>query len=185
MKTILAITFLAFLQLVHCTTTPDPPTQLSIDVHRTAAVYSVYKKKESAYISTNFTTELITPGEIMVWFRNETALQVLWQPPYPAGNFTDYTVSIEPRDSIHNPIQSVNFLHSPAQSDPISGVFHDLVPGRAYNISVETYSDGQDSDPIRVEAQYRMVPLRPLNVTFEDIGPDYCIRMVWQAGPKF
>ena len=37
--------------------------------------------------------------------------------------------------------------------------------------SVETFSDGQISDPTR--AQYRTVPLRPHNVTFapQSIGP--------------
>jgi hypothetical protein len=43
-----------------------------------------------AYISTNFTTTPNTPGRFIVWFRNETTLLVLWQPPYPAGFYTDY-----------------------------------------------------------------------------------------------
>ena len=28
----------------------------------------------------------------IVWFRNETTLLVLWQPPYPSGFYTDYKV---------------------------------------------------------------------------------------------
>ena len=55
----------------------------------------MYENKEStAYISTNFTTRPNTPGRFIVWFRNETTLLVLWQPPYPAGVYTDYKVSI-------------------------------------------------------------------------------------------
>jgi len=56
---------------------------------------------------------------------------------------------------------------------PAQAAFNGLVPGRAYNISVETVSEGRISDP--TTAQYRTVPLRPHNVTFdpETIGPDY------------
>jgi cadherin 5 type 2 (VE-cadherin) len=37
--------------------------------------------------------------------------------------------------------------------------------GRAYNISVQTLSEDEISAP--TTAQYRTVPLRPLNVTFD------------------
>ena len=33
-----------------------------------------------------------TPGRFIVWFRNETTLLVLWQPPYPAGIYSNYKV---------------------------------------------------------------------------------------------
>lgn len=33
-----------------------------------------------------------TPGKFIVWFRNETTLLVLWQPPYPPGAYTHYKV---------------------------------------------------------------------------------------------
>ena len=53
----------------------------------------MYENKESAaYISTNFTTQPNTPGRFIVWFRNETTLLVLWQPPYPAGVYSEYKV---------------------------------------------------------------------------------------------
>ena len=134
-------------------------------------LYSVYEQKEStAYISTNFTTKPNTPGRFIVWFRNETTLLVLWQPPYPAGYYTDYKVSIKPEDSV----QSELYVHrEPEPPGPAQAAFNGLVPGRAYNISVETFSDGQISDPTR--AQYRTVPLRPHNVTFDQasIGPDF------------
>ena len=55
----------------------------------------MYENKESAaYISTNFTTQPNTPGRFIVWFRNETTLLVLWQPPYPAGVYSEYKVSL-------------------------------------------------------------------------------------------
>ena len=79
-----------------------------------AIATQVYQNKESqAYISTNFTTKPNTPGRsvkasknyektyiknisfffrFIVWFRNETTLLVLWQPPYPSGFYTDYKV---------------------------------------------------------------------------------------------
>lgn len=38
-----------------------------------------------------------TPGKFIVWFRNETTLLVLWQPPYPPGAYTHYKVSAECR----------------------------------------------------------------------------------------
>ena len=115
----------------------------------------MYEQKEStAYISTNFTTKPNTPGRFIVWFRNETTLLVLWQPPYPAGYYTDYKVSIKPEDSV----QSELYVHrEPEPPGPAQAAFNGLVPGRAYNISVETFSDGQISDPTR--AQYRTVPL--------------------------
>lgn len=38
-------------------------------------------------------TEPNTPGKFIVWFRNETTLLVLWQPPYPPGAYTHYKVN--------------------------------------------------------------------------------------------
>lgn len=37
-----------------------------------------------------------TPGKFIVWFRNETTLLVLWQPPYPPGAYTHYKVCTTP-----------------------------------------------------------------------------------------
>ena len=140
----------------------------------------MYEQKEStAYISTNFTTKPNTPGRFIVWFRNETTLLVLWQPPYPAGYYTDYKVSINPEDA------SLSETFVPKEGEPpgpAQAAFNDLVPGRAYNISVETVSEGQISDP--TTAQYRTVPLRPHNVTFNTntIGTDsFSVR--W-SGPQ-
>jgi len=133
-------------------------------------MFSVFENKESqAYISTNFTSKPNTPGRFIVWFRNETTLLVLWQPPYPAGFYTDYKVSIKPEDALYSETLVPKEGEPPG---PAQAAFNGLVPGRAYNISVETVSEGQISDP--TTAQYRTVPLRPHNVTFDplSVGPD-------------
>uniref|UniRef100_A0A0K8UW28 protein-tyrosine-phosphatase n=1 Tax=Bactrocera latifrons TaxID=174628 RepID=A0A0K8UW28_BACLA len=124
--------------------------------------FTVYDNKESvAYTSRNFTTKPNTPGKFIVWFRNETTLLVLWQPPYPAGIYTHYKVSIEPPDAL----ESVLYVEKEGEPPgPAQAAFKGLVPGRAYNISVQTMSEDEISPP--TTAQYRTVPLRPLNVTF-------------------
>ena len=65
---------------------------------------------------------------------------------------------------------------------PAQAVFNGLIPGRAYNISVETVSEDQISEP--TTAQYRTVPWRPHNVTFDPtkIGPD-SFEVSW-SGPR-
>lgn len=97
-----------------------------------------------------------------MWFRNETTLLVLWQPPYPAGIYTHYKVSIEPQDAN----DSILYVEKEGEPPgPAQAAFKGLVPGRAYNISVQTVSEDETSAP--TTAQYRTVPLRPLNVTFD------------------
>jgi len=133
-------------------------------------LYTVYENKESqTYISTNFTSKPNTPGRFKVWFRNETTLLVLWEPPSPAGYFTDYKVTIDPEDA------NVSETWVPKEGDPpgpAQAAFNGLVPGRAYNISVQTVSEGQISDPLT--AQYRTVPLRPNNIMSDQsaVGSD-------------
>ncbi|XP_076686342.1 protein tyrosine phosphatase 10D isoform X1 [Andrena cerasifolii] len=126
-------------------------------------LFTVLDTKESvAYTSRNFTTKPNTPGKFIVWFRNETTLLVLWQPPYPAGIYTHYKVSTDPADAI----ESVLYVEKEGEPPgPAQAAFKGLVPGRAYNISVQTVSEDETSTP--TTAQYRTVPLRPLNVTFD------------------
>ncbi|XP_043525700.1 tyrosine-protein phosphatase 10D isoform X5 [Frieseomelitta varia] len=126
-------------------------------------LFTVLDTKESvAYTSRNFTTKPNTPGKFIVWFRNETTLLVLWQPPYPAGIYSHYKVSIDPADAI----ESVLYVEKEGEPPgPAQAAFKGLVPGRAYNISVQTMSEDETSAP--TTAQYRTVPLRPLNVTFD------------------
>ncbi|XP_053210085.1 LOW QUALITY PROTEIN: tyrosine-protein phosphatase 10D-like [Panonychus citri] len=114
------------------------------------------------FLSANFTTKPNTPGRFIVWFRNETTLLVLWQPPYPAGIFDQYRVSIEPRDAIQSVLNVDKESEPPG---PAQAAFYGLVPGRAYNISVQTVSHSQISTP--TEAKYWTVPLPPTNVTFD------------------
>ncbi|XP_062554355.1 tyrosine-protein phosphatase 10D isoform X3 [Armigeres subalbatus] len=157
--------------------------------------YTVFDGKESvAYTSRNFTTkryrhkdlldikilrEPNTPGKFIVWFRNETTLLVLWQPPYPAGIYTHYKVSIEPPDALG----SVLYVQKEGEPPgPAQAAFKGLVPGRAYNISVQTMSEDEISLP--TTAQYRTVPLRPLNVTFDKKTiTENAFKVMWEA-PK-
>ncbi|XP_052863483.1 tyrosine-protein phosphatase 10D [Anopheles cruzii] len=159
--------------------------------------YTLYDGKESvAYTSRNFTTkryrhkdlldikilrEPNTPGKFIVWFRNETTLLVLWQPPYPAGIYTHYKVSIEPPDALG----SVLYVQKEGEPPgPAQAAFKGLVPGRAYNISVQTMSEDEISLP--TTAQYRTVPLRPLNVTFDKKSiTENSFKVMWEAPKGF
>ncbi|XP_029155618.1 tyrosine-protein phosphatase 10D isoform X1 [Nylanderia fulva] len=139
-------------------------------------LFTVLDAKESvAYTSRNFTTKPNTPGKFIVWFRNETTLLVLWQPPYPAGIYTHYKVSIDPPDAI----ESILYVEKEGEPPgPAQAAFKGLVPGRAYNISVQTVSEDETSAP--TTAQYRTVPLRPLNVTFDKSSvTSTSFRMFW------
>lgn len=120
-----------------------------------------------------------TPGKFIVWFRNETTLLVLWQPPYPAGIYTHYKVSIDPPDAM----ESVLYVEKEGEPPgPAQAAFKGLVPGRAYNISVQTMSEDEISFP--TTAQYRTVPLKPLNVTFDrDSITSNSFRVIWEP-PK-
>ncbi|CAB3367061.1 Hypothetical predicted protein [Cloeon dipterum] len=160
-------------------------------------LFSVYEGKESiAYTSHNFTTKPNTPGKFIVWFRNETTLLVLWQPPFPPGVFDYYKVTFStPTSGTHpGPPSQVSIEPSDARESvlyvkdegeppgPAQAAFKDLVPGRAYNISVQTMSEGEVSIP--TTAQYRTVPERPLSVTFEEGSITYnSFRVVWE-GPN-
>lgn len=70
-----------------------------------------------------------TPGKFIVWFRNETTLLVLWQPPYPAGIYTHYKVSIDPADAI----ESVLYVEKEGEPPgPAQAAFKGLVPGELF-----------------------------------------------------
>lgn len=122
---------------------------------------SIYSKKPSnAYLSANFTTKPNTPGRFIVWFRNETTLLVLWNPPFPSGIFDKYRVSINPPDS--GSLSEIE-IDKEEKQQPAQAAFYGLIPGRNYNISVQTVSHDQYSQT--TEAQYRTVPLPPSNIT--------------------
>nr|XP_027218114.1 tyrosine-protein phosphatase 10D-like [Penaeus vannamei] len=66
---------------------PHPIRELTPGASYKLQLFTIYGNKESdAYVETNFTTRPNTPGRFIVWFRNETTMLVLWQPPYPAGS---------------------------------------------------------------------------------------------------
>ncbi|XP_065202052.1 tyrosine-protein phosphatase 10D-like [Planococcus citri] len=143
-------------------------------------LFTVYDNKESvAYISRNFTTKPSTPGKFIVWFRNETTLLVLWQPSYPASIFSHYKVSIEPADAP----ESVLYVEREGEPPgPAQAAFKGLIPGRAYNISVQTVSEDEISTP--TTAQYRTIPLRPLSLTYDKSWlTSRSIRVSWEP-PK-
>src|SRR6218665_2451205 len=128
-----------------------------------ARLYTVYNGLQAPQASTiRFTTKPNTPGRFIVWYRNETTLLVLWQPPYPSGIFDKYKVSINPPDAV----QSILFVKKESEPPgPAQTSFDGLVPGRTYNITVQTVSNDQISEP--TESQYRTVPLPPSNVSFD------------------
>uniref|UniRef100_T1JB95 protein-tyrosine-phosphatase n=1 Tax=Strigamia maritima TaxID=126957 RepID=T1JB95_STRMM len=124
---------------------------------------AMFHNKESlGFISRNMTTKPNAPGRFIVWFRNETTLLVLWQPPYPAGVFNQYKASIEPRDAVRSEVFVEKEIDPPG---PAQADFNELIPGRNYNITVQTVSKGQLS--AGTSAQYRTVPSPPRNISFD------------------
>ncbi|XP_052756791.1 LOW QUALITY PROTEIN: tyrosine-protein phosphatase 10D-like [Galleria mellonella] len=134
----------------------------------------LHDKESAAYASRNFTTRPNTPGKFIVWFRNETTLLVLWQPPYPPGAYTHYKVSIVPPDAQ----ESEQYVEKEGEPPgPAQAAFKGLVPGRAYNISVQTVSEQEASAP--TTAQYRTVPLRPRNLSLAAPRAETAARVRW------
>ena len=141
---------------------------------------TIYENKKSEeYLTTNFTTQPNAIGRFIVWFRNETRLSFFWKPPFNEGFNTYYRFTIDPQDATTS---EINVRRNGNPPSPQEFSFTGLVPGRAYNISVETVSEGHSFEPII--AQYQTVPLRPNNVTFEpeNISP-YSFTVKW-SGPN-
>ncbi|XP_063610060.1 tyrosine-protein phosphatase 10D-like [Penaeus indicus] len=70
--------------------------------------------------------------------------------------------SIDPPDAVES-VRNVPKKGDPA--GPAEAAFYGLVPGRAYNITVETVSGDQISEP--TTAEYRTLPLPPRDVAFD------------------
>ncbi|KAL1116196.1 hypothetical protein AAG570_005691, partial [Ranatra chinensis] len=143
-------------------------------------LFTVYDDKESpAYTSKNFTSKPSTPGKFIVWFRNETTLLVLWQPSFPTSIYTHYKVSIEPPDAA----ESVLYVEKEGEPPgPAQAAFKALIPGRAYNISVQTVSEDETSAP--TTAQYRTIPLRPINLQYDKASvTPHSFKISWEP-PK-
>lgn len=62
---------------------------------------------------------------------------------------------------------------------PAQAAFKGLVPGRAYNISVQTMSEDEISTP--TTAQYRTVPLKPAKISFDrNLITSYSFAVYWE-----
>jgi cadherin 5 type 2 (VE-cadherin) len=83
--------------------------------------------------SSVFSAEPNTPGKFIVWFRNETTLLVLWQPPYPAGIYTHYKVSIDPMDALDSTLYVEKEGEPPG---PAQAAFKGLIPGTTTVVSL-------------------------------------------------
>lgn len=171
-------------RIIGFTDNPSPYTlrELTPGGSYQVQLFSVYDSKESvAYTSRNFTTKPNTPGKFIVWFRNETTLLVLWQPSYPASIYTHYKVSIDPPDAP----ESVLYVEKEGDPPgPAQAAFKGLVPGRAYNISVQTVSEDEISTP--TTAQYRTIPLRPLSFAYDKASiTSNSLKVVWEPPKGF
>uniref|UniRef100_A0A6A7G6Z0 protein-tyrosine-phosphatase n=2 Tax=Hirondellea gigas TaxID=1518452 RepID=A0A6A7G6Z0_9CRUS len=159
---------------------PFPLWELTPGATYELQLHTMYEKKESdAFISSNFTTRPYAPGRFIVWYRNETTMLVLWQPPYPAGIYSHYRVSIDPPDAVESVLNVEKEGEPPG---PAQAAFHGLVPGRAYNITVETVSEKMVS--VATTQEYHTIPPPPRNVTFDIrrlTSDSFVVR--WQA-PK-
>ena len=93
-------------------------------------------------------------GKNLVWFRSQTTLLFLWQPPNPAGLYSGYQVSIDPEDAREA-------LVCPREvTGPASAAFKGLVPGREYTRNVWTVTEDLVlSEP--TSFLMRTVPSRP------------------------
>lgn len=116
---------------------------------------TVYRNEESRkFLKANFTTIPITLPEPAVWFRNETSLLVKLANPVEAI-FDHYRATITPPDAI----EPIVILERPESRPLVS--FHGLIPGRSYNISVQTQSSDKWSEPS--VATVTTIPLVPMH----------------------
>ncbi len=69
-------------------------------------------------------------------------------------------MGLDPPDS---PTSAILVSRNEYQNGRVQPGFYDLTPGRAYNISVVTISQGQPSEPLVRE--YRTLPLQPVEVS--------------------
>lgn len=102
--------------------------------------------------------------EFIAWFRTETSVQVMWRSDDPDNSsFTEYRVTIEPPD-VAESIFDLDREQEPSKF--VEAAFSGLIPGRAYNISVQTKLNDTLSMPVIVS--YHTIPLRPMNLTLHE-----------------
>lgn len=92
-------------------------------------------------------------------------------------SFTDYRVAIEPPDAK----ESVLYVKRDDNPRKLQeATFEGLVPGKAYNISIQMKSGDTVSTP--TVATYRTIPLKPVNVTLDqDATTPSKFRVNWEA----
>lgn len=77
-------------------------------------------------------------------------------------------------------IESILYVEKEGEPPgPAQAAFKGLVPGRAYNISVQTMSEDEISAP--TTASYRTVPLRPSRVVYDkNLVTPYSFVVHWE-----
>lgn len=116
--------------------------------------------------------------EFIAWFRSETTIFSIWKSLESNDSLvTDYRVAIEPPDA-RGSVLYVKKDDDPSKFYEVS--FDGLVPGRLYNVSIQSKSGDSLSPP--TVASYRTVPAKPLNVTLdEDLTTSTSFKVDWEA----
>lgn len=120
--------------------------------------------------------------EFIAWFRTETTMVIMWRSDDPMNStFSHYKVTIQPADVAKN----VVYLEKEREpSKFVEASFNQLIPGRNYNISVQTKLDERLSMPVVVS--YHTVPLRPMNLTLDEKSlATNRFRVMWQTPRNF
>lgn len=133
-------------------------------------------------ISNVFFSVLNASIEFIAWFRTETTMVIMWRSDDPMNStFSHYKVTISPADVG----KSVVYLEKEREpSKFVEATFGGLVPGRNYNISVQTKLDERLSMPVVVS--YHTVPLRPMNLTLDEKSlVTNRFRVTWQTPHNF
>lgn len=101
--------------------------------------------------------------EFIAWFRTETTMVIMWRSDDPMNStFSDYKVTIQPGEVGKN-VQYLEKEREPSKF--VEASFNGLIPGRNYNISVQTKLNDRLSMPVIVS--YHTVPLPPMNLTLD------------------
>ena len=137
-------------------TTPVPIRDLTPGASYEVRLHTVYRNEESKlFLRTNFTTIPSLPSVPVIWYRNETTLLVKLQTHVAESIFDHYKVIIFPKDSD----ESVQVIERPELGKAGKVAFHGLIPGKLYNISVQTISLDKISEP--ASDSFRTMPFAP------------------------
>lgn len=143
--------------------TPVPIRDLTPGASYEVRLHTVYWNDESkTFLKANFTTFPSPPAPPSIWYRNETTLMVKVQGVSPEAIFDHFKVTIFPDDSF----ESTQTIERPDLGSRGKAEFHGLIPGKAYNISVQAISLNQISEP--VSEVFRTVPIAPSDSDLDD-----------------